>query len=506
MVIGSLPESAARRYPNKAATWFRGQTTTFAEFNTRAKRLSHALKLQGLAKGDKVSILSRNCPEMMEVMFAAARSGMIYVPLNFRLAPPEMKFVLNDADVQILFVGNDFKDVIEQISDQISCPLVVNLGDDYESLLEQGQPGGQEEEVSGEDLFAIFYTSGTTGGPKGVMLTHDNFLSAALNHIIAYQLSPADVCYHSQPFYHTMQASLAICCMYVAATSFIVDNFDPHDFWGAVRDHGVTMITLVYTMLVDALDAFEEGGYDKGSLHSFTVGGQSVPVDVIQRTQRLMGEGMIFQVYGLTEASPLLTYLPREEMVFQGQEAKRLASIGKELFSCQVRVVDEQDRDVEPGQFGEIIARGPNVMHGYWQRPQETADALRGGWLRTGDMAKVDEEGYLYIVDRKKDIIISGGENISSREVEEVLYQHSQVQECAVIGLPDSRWGEQVRACVVLKNGADGDPDEIIVHCRERLAKYKCPRSVIFLEALPKDPLGKIQKRILRERFKAETA
>jgi acyl-CoA synthetase (AMP-forming)/AMP-acid ligase II len=506
MVIGSLPASAARRYPDKAAAWFRGQTTTFEEFNHRVDRLIHALKLQGLAKGDKVSILSRNCPQMLEVMFAAARAGMVYVPLNFRLAAPEMKFVLNDAEVQILFVGDDFKEIIGQIADQISCSLVVSLGEDYESLLKQGQPNGQEEEVEGGDLFAIFYTSGTTGGPKGVMLTHDNFLSAAINHLIAYQFSPSDVCYHSQPFYHTMQASLAICCFYVGATSFIVDSFDPHEFWGAVRDHGVTMITLVYTMLVDTLDAFEQGGHEKGSLHSFTVGGQSVPVDVIQRTQRLMGEGMIFQVYGLTEAAPLLTYLPREEMVFQGQDAKRLASIGKELFSCQVRVVDEDDRDVEPGVFGEIIARGPNVMQGYWQRPQETAETLRGGWLRTGDVATIDQDGYLYIVDRKKDIIISGGENISSREVEEVLYQHSLVQECAVIGLPDARWGEQVRACVVLKSGAESGPDEIITHCRERLAKYKCPRSVVFLEELPKDPLGKIQKRILRDQYGAESS
>ena len=506
MVIGSLPATAARRYPNKTATSFRGKTATFQDFNERVARLTHALRLKGLAKGDKVAILSRNCPEMLEVMFAAARAGMIYVPLNFRLAPPEMKFVLNDAEVQILFVGEDFCEAVSQIAGQISCRLLINLGDDFEAFLNHGQPGGRAEEVNGDDLFAIFYTSGTTGGPKGVMLSHDNFLSAALNHIIAYQFSPADVCYHSQPFYHTMQASLAICCMYVAATNYIVDSFDPHEFWRAVRDHGVTMITLVYTMLVDALDAFEQGGYEKCSLHSFTVGGQSIPVDVIRRTQKLMGGGMIFQVYGLTEAAPLLTYLPREEMVFDGAGSERLASIGKELFSCQVRVVDEQDKDVEPGEFGEIIARGPNVMLGYWQRPKETAEALRNGWLRTGDVAKVDNEGYIYIVDRKKDIIISGGENISSREVEEVLYQHRLVQECAVIGLPDARWGESVQACVVLKTGADCGESDIIEFCRGRLAKYKCPRSVVLLDELPKDPLGKIQKRILREDHGSEPA
>ena len=502
MVIGSLPASAARRYPNKAAAWFRGQTITFAEFNNRVERLAHALKLQGMAKGDKVSILSRNCPEMLEVMFAAAKTGMIYVPLNFRLAPPEMKFVLNDAEVQVLFVGDDFKEAVAQIADQVSCDQVVNLGDDYERLLAQGQPGCHEEEVAEDDLFAIFYTSGTTGGPKGVMLTHDNFLSAALNHIIAYQFSPSDVCYHSQPFYHTMQASLAICCMYVAATSFIVESFDPHEFWGAVRDHGVTMITLVYTMLVDALDAFEQGGYDKGALHSFTVGGQSVPVDVIQRTQRLMGEGMIFQVYGLTEAAPLLTYLPREEMVFQGQEAGRLASIGKELFSCQVRVVDENDRDVEPGVFGEIIARGPNIMQGYWQRPQETAHALRGGWLRTGDVAMVDEEGYLYIVDRKKDMIKTGGENVASREVEEAIYLHPDVEEVAVVGLTHPKWVEAVAAVIKLKAGTSAIEEEMIAHCRANLSSFKIPKKIIFVDELPKTPTGKILKRDMRQTYK----
>jgi long-chain acyl-CoA synthetase len=504
MSIGSLPATCARRYPHKPAVKFRDRTITFAEFNDRVERLTVALRHQGLTKGDKVAILSRNCPEMLEVMFATARAGMVYVPLNFRLAPPELKYVLNDADVQMLLVGDDFQPEVAQIRNQINCPTVLGLDEEYDALLVQGIAGGQPEEVSGDDLFAIFYTSGTTGGPKGVMLTNDNFFSAALNHIIAYQFSPADVCYHSQPFYHTMQASLAICCFYVGCTSYVVENFDPHQFWQAVRDDGVTMITLVYTMLLAALDAYEDGGYDKGAFHSFTVGGQSVPVDIIRRTHQLLGPGMLFQVYGLTEASPLLTYLPREEMHFEGPESKRLASIGKELFSCHVRVVDEQDRDVQPGEFGEIIARGPNVMKGYWGRPQETADSLRGGWLRTGDVATVDEEGYLYIVDRKKDIIISGGENISSREVEEAVYLHPKVQECAVIGLQDPKWGEQVRACVVLKDGSQLAETELIEFCRQHLAKYKCPRSVVYVDALPKDPLGKIQKRILRESWGAE--
>lgn len=210
---------------------------------------------------------------------------------------------------------------------------------------------------------------------------------------------------------------------------------------------------------------------------------------------------MLFQVYGLTEASPLLTYLPRSEMVLEGEASRRLGSIGKEMFSCYVRVVDEQDKDIEPGQFGEIIARGPNVMQGYWHRSEETEEALRGGWLRTGDVATVDSDGYIYIVDRKKDLIISGGENISPREVEEVIYQHPKVRECSVIGIPDDRWGEQVRAIVVLRPDETLVESELLSFCKARLAKYKMPKSIVFVDQLPKDPVGKIQKRILRESY-----
>ncbi len=501
MVIGSLPVQCARRYPKKAATIFQDQTQTFDQFNARINALGDGLKKLGLKKGDKVSIISRNNPQMLEVMFAAAKCGMIFVPINFRLTAPELEFVINDAEINILFVGEHYREIVHEVQRNIQCPHVITLGDGYESLISKGATKEPDVSVAPGDLFAIFYTSGTTGGPKGVMLTHDNFLSAAMNHIIAYQMSPLDVCYHSQPFYHTMQASLAVCTFYVGGSNFIVDHFDGHEFWAHVRDHGVTGITLVFTMLVDILDAFEEGGYEKGSLHTFTVGGQSVPVDVIRRTCTLLGPGMIFQVYGLTEASPLLTYLPRQEMVLEGEASRRLASIGKELFNCHVRVVDEEDRDVTPGQFGEIIARGPGVMQGYWKRPDETAATLRGEWLRTGDIATVDREGYLYIVDRKKDLIISGGENISSREVEEALRRHPGVHECAVIGISDPKWGEQVKACVVLRPGETASEAEIIAFTRNHLAKYKMPKSVAFLPALPKDPLGKIQKRILRDQY-----
>lgn len=504
MVIGSLPTMCARRYPDKVATICHGRVQTFAQFNARVNSLVDSMKNRGLEKGHKVSVLSLNSSEVLEIMFACAKAGLVYVPLNFRLAAPEMKFVVNDAEIQLLFVSDDFNKIISQVKEDISCKAIVALGEDYENMISSGNHAEPPEVSVPSDLFAIFYTSGTTGGPKGVMLTHENFMSAAINHVIAYQLSPSDVCYHAMPFYHTMEASMAVCHFYVGGSNFIVDRFSADDFWTSVREWGITNITLVYTMLSDLLDTFEQSNYTLGSLKTLSGGGQSVPVDIIRRTCRVLGPNLLFQVYGLTEASPLLTYLPKSDMVLDGEQSRRLASIGKEMFSCHVRVVDDRDRDISPGEFGEIIARGPNVMIGYWKRPEETEAALKDGWLRTGDLATIDTEGYIYIVDRKKDIIISGGENISPREVEEVLYQHDQVRECSVIGVPDKRWGEQVKAVVVPRAGESPSEEDLIKFCVERLAKYKVPKSVDFVNELPKDPVGKIQKRILRDKYSAE--
>ncbi len=501
MLIGSLPATCARRYPKKAAVVSPGKTISFSEFNSRVDLLLDSLISRGLKKSDKIAVLSRNNAEVIEIMFACAKGGFIYVPINFRLSPPELKFVINDAAVQLLFVSRDFLSSIDIVRKELSCSAIFDLDSEYESFLQSGEGREHEVDVNPSDIFAIFYTSGTTSGPKGVVLTQENFMSAALNHLIAYQLAPDDVCCHVMPFYHTMEASMVICQFYVGGTNYIPDQFTGDGFWQDVKDYGITNITLVYTMLTDMLDAFEGGNYQKGSLRTLSAGGQSVPVDIIRRTHRVLGSNMLFQVYGLTEASPLLTYLPRSEMILEGEASRRLGSIGKEMFTCHVRVVNDQDEDIEPGQFGEIIAQGPNIMQGYWHRPKETEEALRGGWLRTGDVATVDSDGYIYIVDRKKDLIISGGENISPREVEEVIYQHPKVRECSVIGVPDDRWGEQVRAIVVLRPGETLSEIDLISFCKDRLARYKMPKSVIFIDQLPKDPVGKIQKRILRDSY-----
>lgn len=501
MVIGDLPVQCARRYPNKKAFIYEGRSLTFHEFNQRVNKLAHAILNLGLKPGSKIAVLSKNNPEMVEICFATAKTGMIYVPLNFRLVPVELKFVINDAEIDFLFVGDAFKKEIDTIKNEISVPHIVQMESEYEPLIASADSKEPAIPVKPDDIFSIFYTSGTTGGPKGVILTHANFLAGVVNNVIAYKLGPSDVCLHVQPFYHTMQKNMVLCQFYVGGTNVIMNNFDGHEFWKSVERDGITHITLVYTGLVMILDALEEGKYNIGTLKNYAVGGQTTPLPILQRAVRLLGPEVVFVVYGLTEASPLVTYLPKEDVALEGIGLKRLASVGKELFSCHVRVVDKDGKDVKPGEMGEIIARGPNVMIGYWKSPEETKSTLEGDWLHTGDMATVDENGYIYVVDRKKDLIISGGENISPHGIEDVLHLHPAVQECAAIGVPDEKWGEQVKAIVVLKKGQKATEKEMIQFCIDRLARYKLPKSVDFLDALPKDPVGKIQKKILRELY-----
>ncbi len=501
MLIGDLPTQCARRYPDKTALVSEENRLTYREFNRRVNCLADSLIKLGLAAGDKVAVLSRNNVEMFEICFAAAKTGMVWVPVNFRLVPSELKFVLNDAEIGILFVGDTFKDQVEAIRNEITVPHIVDIGAPYEEMIRSGSPAEPAGSVKPDDLFAIFYTSGTTGGPKGVMLSHENFLSAVVNHTIAYKLGPSDVSLHVQPCYHTMEASMVLCHFYVGGTNVMVTNFNGHEFWKLVEKEKITNITLVYTGLVDILDAYKEGGYTLGTLKSYSVGGQTTPVPILKRAVEVLGPDIIFVVYGLTEASPLVAYLPKEDYSLEDEGLKRLGSVGKELFSCHVRIVDKDDNDVKPGEVGEIIARGPNVMKGYWKRPEETEETLRGGWLHTGDMGMFDEDGYIYVIDRKKDLIISGGENISPHEIEDALHLHPAVHECAAIGIPDERWGEQVKAVVVLAKDTHVTEKELIEFCAKHLARYKLPKTVDFVDALPKDPVGKIQKKVLREQY-----
>ena len=501
MVIGELTTRAARRYPDKKATLYKGRSQTFSEFNSRVNRLLDAFHQKGLEKGNKVSVYSRNNPEMLEILFAAAKGGMPWVPINFRLAPAELKFVINDAEIDLLIVDEQFWDVIQSIKNDLSVEKIVCLGDEYEKMIDSGSSEEPPIITEPADLFSLMYTSGTTGGPKGVLLSHENFMAGVINHTIAWRLGPNDVFYHAMPFYHGMESSMALCMFGVCGTGVIVDVFNGDDFWKLVQEEGITYSVGVYTMMIEIIRAYKEGGYSRGSFKSFACGGQTIPSATIRDSLETIGEGSIFQVYGLTESSPLLTCMQQEDIVLGGEASKHMAAIGKELFFCHVRVVDKDDNDVKPGELGEIIGRGPNVSQGYWKRPKETAEAFQDGWIRTGDIGTVDEDGYIYHKDRRKDLIITGGENVSSYEVEDVVYKHPSVDMCSVIGVPHEKWGETVKAVVVLRQGQNATEDEIIEHCKKYLAKYKVPTTVSFADDLPKDETGKISKLILRNKY-----
>lgn len=511
MTVGDLLLRAARLYPGKVATWYEGRSQTFAEFHADVRSYQSYLSRSGLARGDRVAVLSRNNPELLKLMFAASLGGCVFVPINFRLTAKEIAFVVADSGASLVFADRFFLDTARSAVATVpafSAERLVELnGDLSSSVLSSSMRGPvgstSSSPVAGEDVFGIYYTSGTTGNPKGVVLSHRNMVAGVLNHTIAYGLGPADVCLHIMPLYHTMEASMALCQFFVGGSNVIEDHFDQERFWSLVDAYGITHVTAVFTMLSGMLACAPAPGAGSGSsLRTISLGGQAVPVELLKEAVRQLGNDRLIQVYGLTEASPLVTWLPREEIRLDSGRVHRLGSVGKDLFLTTTRVIDDAGNDVGVDEVGEIIVAGPNVMQGYWKREEETASTLKGGWLHTGDVGRRDANGFLYIVDRKKDLIISGGENISPREIEEVLFAHPRVLECSVFGIPDARWGEAVGAAV--RTEGELGEQELITYCAQSLGKYKIPRKVWFLDELPKDPVGKIQKRLLRARLADE--
>jgi len=485
---------------------------TWNDFDQRTDALARGLAALDVQRGDRVAVLMLNCHRYLELYYACARMGAVIVPLNIRLARPEIVFILNDSESKVLVVDKTFAGHITGRDTTPTVSHIVYIGDEtplgmihYDDVVSKGATMQEsvDQEMDDNDLSGLFYTGGTTGRAKGVMLSHKNVMSNATNITIAAGYSQRDVYLHAAPMFHLADIASTFSVTMLGARHVFNPLFNPVQVLEAIQREKVTATLLVPTMINVVLNHPNVDNYDVSSLRRIIYGASPMPVELLKQGIRKWGQ-IFAQGYGMTETAPVLTLLEPWDHIIEGtpEQMRRLSSCGKEVLGTEVRVVNAQEEDVQPGEIGEIIARGPNVMMGYWHMPEATAAAIVDGWMHTGDLATVDEENYIYIVDRAKDMIISGGENIYSVEVENALYTHPAVLEVAVIGIPDEQWGEAVHAIVVCKPGMSVSDEALIAHARTLIAGYKVPRSIEFMpEALPKSGAGKILKRDLREKY-----
>jgi long-chain acyl-CoA synthetase len=506
-IVDGLRKSAAG-FPHKTACICGSLRLSFSEVNKRVSRISQALADLGVSRGDRVAILSLNCHRFLEVYYAVPQLGAIVVPINFRLQPREIKYIVDHSGSRVLFIDPALAELIQPIRSELSTvEHFISMSAEqcdgylrYEEILANANEIDAPK-VDDEELLGLFYTSGTTGEPKGVMLTHRNVLANIAHSEGGYKYFPTDIYLHAAPMFHLADGAAVFTHTARGATQAFIPRFDARLVLETVSQERVTLLLLVPTMINFILQQPDVDSFDLSSLRHITYGASPIAPDLLRRAMNAF-KCSFGQGYGLTEASPLLTVLRQEDHIVTDEVSeRRLASCGRPVDGVEVRVVREDGSDARPGDVGEITARGPNIMAGYWKRPADTEDVLRNGWLHTGDLATVDDGGYIYLVDRKKDMIVTGGENVYSTEVESVLYAHPAVKEAAVIPIPDSDWGEAVHACIALRDGKTATAEDIAEFCRTRLATYKVPKSIEFIEGeLPKGGTGKILKKELRDR------
>ena len=494
---------------NRTATVFGERQRTYREHAERVARLACALQALGMAPGDRIGMLALNSDRYLEFFYGTWWGGGAVNPINIRWSAAEIAYSLDDCDTHILLIDDQFKGLAQELrtrSEALRVVIYVGDGDtpdgmlNYEDLLTQAFPA-PDVRRGGSDLAAVMYTGGTTGSPKGVMLSHANLATNALA-AIAQGIAQADGrALIIAPMFHMAVGALIHAQVMAGGTCVIAPMFTPLATLQAVQRQRVTHLLLVPTMIQLVIDHPEAGQYDLSSLQALVYGGSVINEPVLQRAMKCFPNAEFHQAYGMTELSPCATYLsPRDHRGESGKPGL-LRSAGRASLATEVCVVDTQGIEVPRGTVGEVAVRGPTVMLGYWNKPDLTCAVLRDGWMRTGDGGYMDEDGYLYIVDRLKDMIISGGENVYSAEVENAIAQHPDVAASAVIGIPSDQWGEAVHAVVVLKPGAEKRPEELLAHCRNLIAGYKCPRSVEFRDTLPMTGAGKIQKTELRKPF-----
>jgi acyl-CoA synthetase (AMP-forming)/AMP-acid ligase II len=486
------------------------------QFNDRVNRLANAFSKLGVQKGNRIGMLQVNCPQYIEAYFAAAKIGAIFVPLNFRATSEELIYMIGNAEATALLTGARYFDMVKGMQPQLpsvkNCICVDEPKDEipyYEDLIKSAGSEEATADVGDDDVTILMYTAGTTGRPKGVPLTHSGFVSYILGNVEPASPEIEERNLLTVPLYHVAGMQAVLAGIYGGRTLVIMRQFEVHEWLKTAQEQKVTRAMLVPTMLKWVIEDPDFPNYDLSSLGVITYGAAPMPLSVIRKAIEVMPGVRFINAFGQTETASTITTLGPEDHIIEGTDAvknkklKRLAaSIGRPLSDVEVKIVDEKGTELQAGLVGEIYARGPRIMTGYWGDEDQSARAITtDGWLRTGDKGWMDEDGYIYLAGRGDDMIIRGGENISPEEVEDVLHAHPQIDEAAVIGIPHPDWGQEACAIVVLKKGADTDADEIMAHCKTRLTGFKRPGSVIFTDSLPRNRMGKVLKKKLRENY-----
>jgi fatty-acyl-CoA synthase len=497
-------ERNADLFPEKEAIIFEEKRITYKALNERVNALASALLELGVRRGDIVAILLTNCSEYMELGFAANKIGAVWLPLNFRLIGEDFRYILSNSEAKLIFSEKEFIETINSISQDLEhLKTFISVGQEeeqgwinYNQLIDENMGKSVDHaDVELDDLHRLMYTSGTTANPKGVMLTYGNLYWKNIGHILIATLTPEDKALIVGPLYHVGGMDLpASSLLYVGGSIVILKRFDPIKALETIEKEKATCTWFAPVMINMLFQERDFDKYDVSSMRFIIDGGEKMPLPLIMKVKEKFPNAWFADAYGLTETVSGDTFLDKIKMT------DKIGSVGKPVAQLRVRIVDEQDNDVPPGQLGEIVLRGPKVFKGYWKNPEATAEALRNGWFHTGDIGYLDDDGFLYIEDRKKDIIISGGENISSQEVERVIYGSPKVLEVAVVAVPHPKWLEVPKAYVVLREGEAMEAEEIMELCAQKLAKFKVPKEVEFIDALPRNPSGKVLKRELRDK------
>jgi len=497
-------------YPDRTAFVHENQRVTYKQYNDHVNQLVHALKDKGTKKGDVLGVLSWNSIEYADVFGASEKGGFITAPINTRLSVDEISYLINDSESRVLFIGREFKELVEKLRPAIpdvkhfiGLDYTDNYTENYSSLLSNFPSDEPETDIHPDDPLFICYTSGTAGLPKGALYTHGRFRESVMNFAINVPLANDCVYTGQMPLFHIGGIRGRAYLMTNAARHIILRKFDAKKFAQLISAEKVTEFGAVPTQIAMWMDLPDFEDYDFSSLKGIRYAASPMPFELLKKILKKFGP-ICCQGFGQTESGPSITFLKEPDhdvMSASDEERQRLRSCGRPAFGVQVRIVDENRVDLPPGQVGEIIAKSNHIMKEYWKKPEETRKKIIEGWLHTGDMGYYDKGGYIFLVDRKEDMIVTGGENVYPREVEEILYKHPAVRECSVFGIPDPKWVEAVHAVVALRQAMITTPEELMAFCKTKMTGYKAPKSIDIMDELPKNATGKIMKRKIKEKY-----